>query len=245
MRRFFLKGQLEPEVTITGPDAYHMSRVLRMKPGERVTLIAEDGQAAIAVIQQVEESCIRLCPEEIIKEERESPVKVSLAQCLPKSDKMDYIVQKAVELGVDSIIPVISQNTVVRYDAKKKAERVSRWQKIAGEAAKQSGRLQVPVVTAVQDIAQLFQYIDKESKVLLLYEGQADSTLKQVLRKGDSRHYTIIVGPEGGFSPDEVQLCRSLGALIITLGPRILRTETAPVAAISIVMYECGDMGGE
>lgn len=245
MRRFFLKGQLGPTITITGPDAYHINRVLRMKPGERVTLIAEDGQAAIAVIQQVEENCIQLCPEEMIKEERESPVKVSLAQCLPKSDKMDYIVQKAVELGVDSIIPVISQNTVVRYDAKKKAERVSRWQKIAGEAAKQSGRLQVPVVAAVQDLAKLFQHIDKESKVLLLYEGQVDSTLKQVLRNGDSRHYTIIVGPEGGFSPDEVQLCRSMGALVVTLGPRILRTETAPVAAISIVMYECGDMGGE
>ncbi|SHI37368.1 16S rRNA (uracil(1498)-N(3))-methyltransferase [Propionispora hippei] len=245
MRRFFLKGKLGAAVTITGPDAYHMSRVLRMKPGERVTLIAEDGQAVIAVIQQVEEYRIRLCPEEIIKEEKESPVRVSLAQCLPKSDKMDYIVQKAVELGADSIIPVISQNTVVRYDAKKKAERVSRWQKIAAEAAKQSGRLQVPVVEAVQDLDQLFQHIDKESKVLLLYEGQADTTLKQVLRQEDSLRYTIIVGPEGGFTPDEVQLCRSLGALVITLGPRILRTETAPVAALSIVMYECGDMGGD
>lgn len=244
MRRFFLNAALAANMIIEGSDAYHICRVLRMKPGAAVIVVDHEGQAGVAEIQQMTDFSVTLTLKEQLAENREPGIKVCLVQGLPKGDKMDYIVQKAVELGVDKIIPMVSKHVVVRYDNKKKEQRVIRWQKIAAEAAKQCGRLSVPMVEPIRDMAEVLDNSGEGDGVLVLYEGEQRQALKEVLLSQQVLAYTLIVGPEGGFAPEEISGWQQKKAAIVSLGPRILRTETASLAALSIVMYECGDLGG-
>jgi 16S rRNA (uracil1498-N3)-methyltransferase len=156
---------------------------------------------------------------------------------------MDYIVQKVVELGVSRIIPLETTHCVVKYDTAKQRTRRERWQKIAHEAAKQCGRAVIPTVSPVQPLAELLANVPEQMVVIMLYEGDARRSLKSILQHHPSVNYLLIVGPEGGFSSLEVSECKQHGAQIVTLGPRILRTETAGLAAVSAVMYEHGDLG--
>ena len=157
---------------------------------------------------------------------------------------MDYIVQKAVELGVRGVFPMDAEHSVVQYDQAKRNKRLERWQKIAVEAAKQCGRAVIPIVKPIADLTTILASFDVETVILMLYEGQTAQGLKQALAEHHAKNYLLLVGPEGGFSAKEVALCQSHGACIVTLGPRILRTETAALAGVSIVMYEYGDLGG-
>ncbi|EAX47521.1 protein of unknown function DUF558 [Thermosinus carboxydivorans Nor1] len=243
MRRFFFPGPLASEMIITGDDGHHIARVLRLKPGDYIIVAGQDGQACKAEIISVDGSSVKVACRQALTESNEPPVEVWLAQGLPKGDKMDFIIQKAVELGVTRILPIETAYTVVRYDAGKKAARRERWQKIAYEAAKQCGRAAVPEVASVQTFSSLLKMTLPET-VIMLYEGQPACGLKQALRMTPSESYLLLIGPEGGFSPDEVLLCRQRGAQIVTMGPRILRTETAALAALTAVLYERGDLGG-
>lgn len=244
MRRFFIDTPLLAEMSIQGQDAHHMSRVLRLPVGDQIIVVAPDGSAATAEISSITVDKVVLALKETVSEDKEAPVNVYLAQGLPKSDKMDYIVQKAVELGVKAIYPMEAEHCVVQYDPGKKNTRRERWQKIAVEAAKQCGRTVVPAVAPIASVADILANLDADTVVLMLYEGQATQGLKQALAEHPGGNYLLLVGPEGGFSPQEVSLCSNHGACIITIGPRILRTETAALAGISIVMYEYGDLGG-
>ncbi|CUH94148.1 hypothetical protein P22_0210 [Propionispora sp. 2/2-37] len=244
MRRFFLNAALAANMVIEGSDVDHICRVLRMKSGDKIIVVDYKGKAGIAEIQQVTVTSVTLKLKEQLAEDREPDIKVCLVQGLPKGDKMDYIVQKAVELGVDRIIPMISKHVVVRYDDQKKAQRVIRWQKIAVEASKQCGRFCVPTVEPIQDMSEIMKKTAGGSEVLVLYEGEQGQGLKQVLLSQQVLSYTLIVGPEGGFAPEEISGWQQKKASIVTLGSRILRTETASLAAVSIVMYECGNLGG-
>lgn len=244
LRRFFIDAPLEVEMSIQGQDARHISRVLRMQVGDSIVVVAPDGSAGIATITSIAVDTIVLALQETIIEDKEAPVNVYLVQGLPKSDKMDYIVQKAVELGVKGIYPMAAEHSVVQYDQAKKNKRLERWQKIAVEASKQCGRAVIPIVEPIASLATILTTLDAETVILMLYEGQTAQGLKQVLAEHHAKNYVLLVGPEGGFSRQEVALCQSHGAHIVTLGPRILRTETAALAGVSIVMYEYGDLGG-
>ncbi len=244
MRRFLLSDRLADKMVVAGGEAHHMLRVLRLAAGDQVVVVDPVGQAAVARITQASDTEVFLSMETMLAEEREAPITIRLAQGLPKSDKMDFIVQKAVELGISEIIPMEADTSVVRYDAAKQQNRRERWQKIAAEAAKQCQRTIVPNVAAVQDLAKLLAATGGETQIIVLYEGQVPLGLKQVLRERPGNDYLLIIGPEGGLSSREVQLAQERGAAIVTMGPRILRTETAALAAIAAVMYEHGDLGG-
>lgn len=244
MRRFFLPGPLTSEIVIRGEDARHISRVLRMKPADQIVVVAADGEAGIAELTGFSEHEVTALLQKKIAGQNEPPVQVYLGQCLPKSDKMDFIVQKAVELGVKAIFPVAAEHSVVKYDQVKQQDRRQRWQKIAGEAAKQCRRSMVPEVKPVQRLAGLLDSLDDDITVLMLYEGDAPTGIKEFLAKSKADKYLVLIGPEGGFSADEINLCRRSSVQFLTMGPRILRTETAALTAVGIVLYEKGDLGG-
>lgn len=246
MRRFFIEGPVVPQACITGNDVHHISRVLRMRPGDKLAVVFSGGQAGEAVIESLESDKIIVKVDNIRHDGcSEPPVDIYLAQCLPKGDKMDYIVQKAVELGACGIFPVVSAHCVVQYDDNKKRARHGRWQKIAAEAAKQCGRNFVPPVHAPLNLHDMLSQLSGDTMIIMLYEAETIHTLKSLLsEERRSGRYLILVGPEGGFSGHEAEQAKQYGAYAVTLGPRILRTETASLAALSILMYDRGDLGG-
>ncbi|MPL63346.1 Ribosomal RNA small subunit methyltransferase E [bioreactor metagenome] len=244
MRRFFISSLLAPEMVITGDDVRHIGRVLRMQPGDKCVAVATDGRSAVAKIKTITANEVVLELETIIIEDKEPIIRVVLVQGLPKSDKMDYIVQKAVELGISSIIPLAADRSVVQYHGAKAIARIERWQKIAAEAAKQCRRSRIPQIANIQKISEILPSFDDDAEIIMLYEGQTISALRTVLTDLKAQTVVLLIGPEGGFSNEEVILATQHGASIVTMGPRILRTETAAIAAVSAVMYACGDLGG-
>jgi len=243
MRQFFVSGMKET-MNLTGDEAWHAVKVLRLKVGSEITVVSPDGQAARASIAAVNGNDVVVKLQELISRVSEPPIQITLAQGLSKGDKFDYIVQKAVELGVHSIIPLVTEHCVVKYDAAKKQLKVNRWQKIAAEAAKQCHRSQVPVVQELTGFSDLLAKLAVTSTVLLFYEQEDQLGVKQILQQSTGTSFVVIIGPEGGFSTAEVALAMQRGAHVVSLGPRILRTETAASAALAVVMYECGDLGG-
>jgi len=243
VRRFFLDDVLQQDITISGPDAKHIGQVLRLEPGDEILVVGKDGEVGRALLRQVKTTLVEASLLEKINERHEPLIEVWLAQGLPKADKMEYIVQKAVELGACGIIPMVARFSTVQYDETKRRTRVERWQKIAQEAAKQCGRDRVSVIAPVQTLDEILSAVDPETAVIMLYEGDARQGLKEILSNLTARSYLLLIGPEGGFSPAEVELCQSHSAHIATLGPRILRTETAALAAVAILMYQNGDLG--
>lgn len=243
MRRFFIEQPLAAVMNITGQDARHIGKVLRLGPGDEIVVVGKNGQAGLARITGVGTTAVSVALLEEIQQRNEPPVEIWLAQGLAKGDKMEYIIQKAVEIGAAGIIPMAVDFSAVQYDDAKQGSKVTRWQKIALEAAKQCGRGVVPEVTAVHQLAAVLDRFGPDTTVIMLYEGAGGTSLKEILANCPAGKYLLLIGPEGGFSPAEANLCRERGARVATLGPRILRTETAAVTALSIVMYEKGDLG--
>lgn len=245
MRRFFIDTPISQIMTITGSDARHIATVLRLTAGETVLLSGQDRKTCQAEITKVSPEAIQLRLLSLTEDHTEPPIAVYLVQGLAKGEKMDFIIQKAVELGVCGIIPAATEHCVVRYDSGKQVDKVTRWQKIAREAAKQCGRSHIPQIypiTRLRDV--LINQEFSAARKIMLYEGQASAGLKQELVKSRATAYMLFIGPEGGFSSAEVSLCQEHGVSIVTMGPRIMRTETAALAALTAVMYECGDLGG-
>ena len=245
MRRLFYKGLLADTIEITGSDAHHLMHVMRAKAGQEVTVVDDTGCVARMEMTAFREDAVTLTLKERLAADTESPLKLVLAQCLLKADKMDYVVQKAVELGVTEIIPVKSHNCVVRYDAKKAAARQQRWQKIAEEAAKQCGRTALTAVTPITDLSDLLKDNSRaeDTEIIFCYENEDENTVKSCLRAAQGKRLILLVGPEGGFTLDEAQTVQEAGGRAVTLGPRILRAETAAVAAVTVAQYENGDLG--
>jgi 16S rRNA (uracil1498-N3)-methyltransferase len=244
LARFFIDAELTEQMTLRGADAHHASHVLRLKPGAEILVVGRGGRAGRAKIAQITPAEVVLTVTEAVATNSEPPISVCLAHGLTKGDKMDYIVQKAVELGVNAVVPLLARHSVVHYDGAKQAARRERWQRIAAEAAKQCGRLMIPEVAACQDLAECLANRQSGTAVIMLYEGEKEYSLKKLLRNCQAASFLLVIGPEGGFSEREVTLCREQGAHTVSIGPRILRTETAALSALAIVMYECGDLGG-
>ncbi len=234
-------NQEQREIIITGKDYHHMKQVLRMKTGEELTISAFDSQMeytcevkeyledqALVTIRYVQENQVEL------------PCKIYLFQGLPKSDKMEFIIQKAVELGVYEVIPVATKRSIVKLDPKKANTKVQRWQTIATAAAKQSKRGVIPAVGEVLSFAKAIERAKHMDVKLIPYELATDSgvtrTCIESIQSGES--VGIFIGPEGGFSEEEIALALECGLTPITLGKRILRTETAGMTVLSFIMYQ-------
>ena len=241
MYQFFVEDEqvTEDGVLITGSDVNHIRNVLRMKPGERVRISTRTGANYLCSITQVEEMSVTAQIVEAMAG-TELPNRIVLFQGLPKADKMELIIQKAVELGAAEIVPVSMKNCVVKLDAKKAENKVKRWQQIAESAAKQSKRSLIPAVHEVLSYREAVAYAAECDVRLVPYENEqgmaGTKTMIEAIVPGES--IAVFIGPEGGFDESEIAEARDAGMKTISLGNRILRTETAGLAALSILMYQ-------
>lgn len=227
---------------LQGEAGRHGAKVLRLRPGEGVALCDGKGTDWPCTVAENTGDSLWLTVGEPVPSRGEPKTRVTVCQCLPKGDKLETVAQKAVELGAHSIWPVESRFCVAKWDARAQPKKLARLQKIALEAAMQSGRGMVPQVLAPAPLAAALQAAAAEGQVLFLYE-RAVLSLREGLRGAGERLF-LFIGPEGGFSQEEAELAERLGAKICGLGPRILRTETAPVAALAAVMFEKGELEG-
>lgn len=227
-------------VIIMGEDVNHIRNVLRMRPGEEISVRdGRDGREYRCGILSLGESEI-VCELRFIKEDAvELPAEIYLFQGLPKGDKMEFIIQKAVELGVHQVIPVAASRCVVKLDGKKATAKRARWQGIAEAAAKQSKRAVIPEVTEVSSFARAVGMASGMDVALIPYELAEDMSRTKSLLEGirPGQRVAVFIGPEGGFAEAEIGLARESGVLPVTLGKRILRTETAGLAVLSWIMY--------
>lgn len=241
MPRFFVEGeQPKGEYFLGGEDGRHAARSLRLRPGEAVTLCDGEGRDYPCTVLENPGDGLLLAVGEGSPSLGEPGTKVTVCQCLPKGDKLETVVQKAVELGAWEIWPLYSSRCVSRPDGKSMEKKAARLQKIAREAAQQSGRGIVPRVLPATTLQEALEAAVGQGTALFFYEA-GQGSLKQALRTAGDRLF-LFVGPEGGFSPEEAALAQALGAECLTLGRRILRTETAALAALSAIFYERGDM---
>lgn len=240
MPRFFTGEVFDNNACITGEDARHIALSLRMKPGDEVTVCDARGTDYQCVIRGVEPQCISLEIASKAPCAGEPSVAITLYQALPKGDKLEYIVQKAVELGVTRIVPVLTHRCVSRPDAKAMAKKLERYNRIALEAAKQCGRGRVPQVASLLDFSAALAEIKKAPLGIFFYEN-SDQSLKTAISNRVQSEVSILIGSEGGFEPGEAQAAIDCGLLSLSLGSRILRCETAPLAAITAILYEVGD----
>lgn len=228
-------------------ESRHIDKVLRFKVGDDVQVFDGLGHEYEVRLINKENG---LLSGEIVREVEcnpEAPIFLSLVQGMAKSDKMDTIIQKAVEVGVGDIYPLASQHAVVKLDGERAAKKVERWQNIAREACKQCRRSRVPAVHAPASFSEILQLV-QGVPAILLYENEKHCGLKTVLQENRVRLLSaaqlfLIIGPEGGFAPAEVAAAQAAGVMTAGLGPRILRTETAGLVAASIILYELGDLG--
>lgn len=227
---------------ITGSDVSHLRTVLRAEIGDSLTLCDTAGTVYSCTITEISKDRITCgiggsedCPSE-------PRVPVILLQGVPKGEKMEFIIQKCVELGINGIIPVVTERTVVKFETKQDAaKKVARWQKIAAEASKQSGRGIVPFIGDVVKFRDAFRDIGGGLKIIP-YENEHETTLKSLLKEGlPADKIYVFIGPEGGFSMQEIETAEEEGFAPVTLGNRILRTETAGMAALAAIRYEIGD----
>lgn len=243
MPRFFsLEKANEGIIILTGEDAKHIAKSLRMEQGEKLVVCNGQGIDYLCEILSIDGNTVSVKVNEEVPSKGEANVKVTLYMSLPKSDKMELIAQKATELGVYEIIPVLTSRCISRPNDSAMSKKILRWCKICEEAAKQSGRGVIPMVHDVQTFKQAIGNATNCDLSLFLYESEHENGLKQALVQNEAKHISIFVGPEGGFSDEEAQYAVSQGLLSVSLGSRILRCETAPLAAISAIMYQTGNM---
>lgn len=247
MPRFFINSNdiFDDNINITGEDYNHIKKVLRLRVGENITLSDGMGNEYLAEIKGFGDGFANAGIIERYQNITEPPIVVTLYQGLPKSDKMDFIIQKSVELGITRIVPVITERTVVKLDGEKdKAKKCERWNRISQEAAKQCNRGIIPKIEVPVSFKEALRQAKDTALSLIPYEKETKSTLKQILNKSSNiSKISVFIGPEGGFTEKEIDEAVNCGINPVTLGPRILRTETAGIAVLSILMYELGDVG--
>ncbi len=242
MTRFFVSPEeMAPEFfVLTGENAKH-AKVLRLKAGEEVLVCDGQGMECLCTVSDVSEGQISLVVQKRQVSLSEAAVRVSVYMAFPKGDKLEHVIQKATELGACEIVAFPSARCVSRPDEKSLKKKLERWQKIAASAAEQSGRGVVPEVIVLSSYQEALNRAALADKAILFYENERSVTLKMSLSAGDYRTVSLLTGPEGGLEVAEVEIAREAGMDICTLGKRILRCETAPLCALSAVMYHVGE----
>ena len=247
MPRFFVKTeQVQDEtITILGEDVKHIKNVLRKDKGDKIEICnQENGKTYNCQINNIENnSIIAKIIEQI--EEQEDKIKIDIYQGLPKSDKMELIIQKSVELGANAIIPVAMKRCVAKIDSKDEIKKICRWQKIAESAAKQSGRNEIPEIRHIVTVEKILNLINEYDSLIVAYENEKDNTIKkellkikEILQENGKINIALVIGPEGGLEEKDVELLKQGGAKVVTLGNRILRTETVALNMLSVIRYE-------
>lgn len=241
MYRFFVPEENvhEQEIRITGDDVNHIKNVLRMKAGEKVVVSCGQGMDYYCIIEDIQERVIVLRVREAEPAVTELPARIVLFQALPKLDKMELVIQKAIELGAAEAVPVRTRRCVVKLDAKKEEKKLARWRAIAESAAKQSGRGIIPEVHSVMDFRDALEYAGQLDVIMIPYElcGTAAESGETIREAAGQQSIGIFIGPEGGFERSEIELASDYGAVPVSLGKRILRTETAGLAVLSVLMF--------
>lgn len=247
-----VSGGAGTSVRLTGSEAKYLTRVLRLKKGDFITLCTVDGLEHCCTVTRIEGKDVILIVDKIERFDRESNLDITLCQALPKGKKMDIIVRKGTELGVRRFIPFVSSRSVSRPKEKEAKEKVRRWGKIALEASRQCGRNFIPDVEMIARFDDVLNELSnttaRNTLKIIPWEGEERRGLREVASsagwKGSApEKVIIIIGPEGGFSGDEAELAIQAGVLPVSLGKRLLKTETAGPAVISIIQYIWGDMG--
>ena len=238
MKRIFLE-RITDELTISGADANHLARSLRARRGDKITAV--DGAGNCAVLELID------FDKETIKARRVSMIqkvsverKITLADCLPKQSRFDNIIEKATELGVDKIEPIISERTIVRLGGARLQTRLERWQRMAKEAAEQCARDTIPEIGEVRTLDDWLKNLPPLDDMLLLFcwELEQSTTVREVLSANIDKNIIVLIGPEGGFTEREVNLIKTTGGISVTLGKRILKTDTAAISVLAMINYE-------
>lgn len=252
MSKFFVRNEQidDDKITIIGEDVNHIKNVLRLNVDDNIQICnLETSMNYTCGISKINNESIDCVIFNKIESNSESNVHINIFQGIPKADKMELIIQKSVELGVNEITPVGMQRCVSKIDEKSKNKKIERWQKISEVAAKQCGRDVIPKINEIINIKKICNLTSEYDIVLLAYENEEKNTLKDELLKIKDEakkklKIGVIIGPEGGMAKEEVKQLQESGARVITLGKRILRTETVAFTLTSIIMYELGDLGG-
>ncbi|MCR6106303.1 16S rRNA (uracil(1498)-N(3))-methyltransferase [Salipaludibacillus agaradhaerens] len=244
MQRYFLnKAQFhDKQVLIDGETARHISKVMRMAPGDNIICCDGEGACHYCTLEKVSADDVRATITKELSDNVELPVKVTIAHGLPKGDKLELVIQKATELGASGFIPFQAERSVVKLDKKKELKKIERWRKIAKEASEQSHRQLMPRIEAVHSISALIDQFSSYSSVILAYEEDAKQHKNKAFHQSLSLlkpqdNLLFIVGPEGGFTDKEVTMMQNAGAISCSLGPRILRSETAPLYGLSAISF--------
>ena len=242
MVRFFVAPEElhDTVLRLRGENAQH-AKVLRLKMNEEILVCDNNGREALCRIVDVSEGEWVLSRGEIRQSEAEAAVRVSVYMAFPKADKLEHVIQKATELGACEIVAFPSARCVSKPDEKSLKKKLERWQKIAASAAEQSGRGRIPAVRVLPGFQAALEEAAGFDKALMFYEHEQATTLKMALSSGNYLSVSLLTGPEGGLEEREVEQARAAGLQVCTLGKRILRCETAPLCALSAVMYDAGE----
>ena len=235
MKRIFLE-RITDELTISGRDANHLARSLRARRGDKITAVDATGNCAVLELIDFDRETIkarRISAMQKVRVEK----KIILADCLPKQNRFDNIIEKATELGVEKIEPLISERTIARPKDDSKLER---WQRIAKEAAEQCARDTIPTIENIRKLDDWLKEITPLDDTLLLFcwEMEKETTVREILRSNIDKNIIVLIGPEGGFSEREVKMIKAAGGVSVTLGKRILKTDTAAISVLAMINYE-------
>ena len=239
MPRFFVNSEKieDGRLEITGEDAFHIARALRMAVGDEITVADTDGRIHTCRLSKIRDDAVSCDIIGTAEAQSESPVYIKLYMAYPKSDKLEVIVQKAVELGAMEIIPFSSSRCIKKPVAEKQERQTARLTKIAEEAAKQCGRSSLPKISLPKDFATAVKEASESELALICYENEERLSLKDALPEAPPKTLSVVIGSEGGFSPEEAETAVSLGLRSVSLGKRILRCETAPSFVLSVISY--------
>jgi len=229
-------------VFVTGGDARHLKTILRAHVGDVISILTENHEYTAEIVHMENDDILCTLQDEVMKN-NETNINITLCQGIPKQTKMETIIQQNVEVGVKAFIPLITERTVVKLNDKdREFKKLDRWQKIAKESAKQSKRNMIPQVENIMTVKELVSRLRIEgAEVIVPYELEDVKLLKNVLIE-PKKNYYIVIGPEGGFDNKEIEMFKEIGAHIVTLGKRILRTETAGLVTSAVILYACNEM---
>lgn len=248
MYKFFVNEEQisDNDIEIINDDVNHIKNVLRLNVGDEIEISnIGSSEKFLCKINELNNKFVKCDIVEKIERNNEPSVYLHIFQGLPKAEKMETIIEKCTEIGVSEITPVIMKRCVVKLDDKSSEKKTLRWQKIAEVAAKQSKRDKIPHINFPISIKNIYEKIANYDIVLVAYENEENTSIKGLLKELKTKqklNIAVIIGPEGGIEEDEIEYLRSIGANVVTLGKRILRTETAPIVIASIIMYELDEM---
>ncbi len=247
-RRFYAPPeQVEgAAVNLSGEESHHLSRVLRLKPGDTVFVFDGRGVERECTIAEIKSNSARLRIIRVLEDEVESPARLTLAQAVARGEKFDLIVQKATELGVSRIVPLSSHHSDVKLSLEQAEKRLERWRRISLEALKQCGRRRLVELTQLLTVGEFIERALDSSEHVLVFSERGGSPIESALKEAPGASpISALVGPEGGWSDEELSLMEERGCKFVTLGPRVLRAETAAIVAISLLQHLTGDLGNK